>query len=58
MSEESNLLKLVAEVGAKIEAVKLKISAGGIENEKWKTHLLESRFSTVPALGLLLRDIF
>ena len=45
MAEESNLLKLVTDLGSKIEATKAKISGSEQEGEKWKINLLESKIS-------------
>ena len=46
MTDESNLLKLVSELGSKIETAKGKILAGEEEGQKYKSALLESKILT------------
>ena len=45
MTDESNLLKLVSDLGSKIEAAKGKILAGEQEGKKCKSILLEGKIS-------------
>ena len=47
MADESHLLKLVADLGSKIEATKARISTSEQEGEKWKTNLLEGELGSL-----------